>query len=74
MANQDNHTNEVYGSKNELEAYVYSMKDQLQGKLKEYTTTSENARIKKELDDEYEWLYGDGVASTKSQYITRLDT
>ena len=73
MINADHQTHETYRKKNELEAYIYSLKDQLQLKLKEYTVQGDTDKILKELEVQYEWLYNDGVHSTKAQYAQRLE-
>lgn len=51
MINQDKHTHELYGSKNELESYIYLMKDRLSSNLKDYTTPLDNERIRNNLDE-----------------------
>lgn len=50
MTNQDNLTHETYKKKNELEAYIYSLKDQLQVKLRDYTTQTDTDKNIKDLD------------------------
>lgn len=74
MIGQDNLTHQTYQKKNELEAYIYQLKDQLPSKLKEYTTQTDTDKNIKDLDTQYEWLYNDGVNATKSQYAQRLET
>ena len=71
--NQDRLTHETYRQKNELEAYIYLMKDQLSGKLKDFVTADVTSKFTAELDKQYNWLYDEGVHAKKSEYASRLD-
>jgi heat shock protein 4 len=74
MMNQDRLTHETYNRKNELEAYIYQMKDQLGTKLKDFVLKADADKLAKELDVQYDWLYEDGRHAQKSEYVKRLET
>ncbi|BFU25794.1 heat shock protein 70, putative [Entamoeba histolytica HM-1:IMSS-B] len=60
-------------AKNNLEAFVYSMKDKLLfGCLAEFTTEEEASKISNELEKYVDWLYEDGENETKSVYLAKL--
>ncbi|EDR29432.1 chaperone protein DNAK, putative [Entamoeba dispar SAW760] len=60
-------------AKNNLEAFVYSMKDKLLfGNLAEFTTEDEASKISNELEKYVDWLYEDGENETKSVYLAKL--
>jgi heat shock protein 4 len=73
MANEDRIIIETSDRRNELESYVYAMRDKLDGNLKDFVTNSEKMQFKESIQNAENWLYEDGFDSTKSQYIKKLD-
>lgn len=74
MANADRVAAETAAKRNELESYLYSMRDKIIGELKDFCTEEESSTFSKALEDAEEWLYSDeGFDSTKSVYMTKLD-
>lgn len=73
MANEDRIIIETSDRRNALEAYIYSMRDKLDGVLKPFATNSEKIQFREALDKAEDWLYNEGFESTKSNYIKRLD-
>lgn len=73
MINQDKLTHETYAKKNELEAYVYLIKDQIGSKLKDFVLDVDAQRLVKECEVLCDWLYNDGAKTVKSEYAKRLD-
>lgn len=73
MATADHHIIETADKRNELETYLYSMRDKLDGELKQYSTGSERDKLKHLMNDAEEWLYGSGFDSTKQQYERKID-
>jgi heat shock protein 4 len=73
MANEDRIIIETADRRNELESYVYSMRDKLDGNLRDYATNSEKIQFKENIEKVENWLYEDGFDSTKSLYIKKLD-
>lgn len=74
MANADRIVAETAAKRNDLESYLYSMRDKIIGELKDFCTEDESSTFSKALEDAEEWLYSDeGFDSTKSVYTTKLD-
>lgn len=64
---------ETSDKRNELEAYIYSMRDKLDGELKPYVTNSNKIQFKELIDRTETWLYDEGFDCTKSMYASKLD-
>ena len=74
MAYEDRLIVETADKRNELEAYIYSMRDKLDGALKPYATSAERDTFKSAISAAEEWLYGDeGFDSTKQAYTRKID-
>ncbi len=73
MAFEDKIIIETADKRNELESYIYSMRDKLDGTLKAYHTQEEKQKLSTLLTDAEDWLYGDGFESTKGKYTAKLD-
>ena len=73
MANQDRVIRETNDMRNELEAYIYKMRDEVIGDLRPYVSDDAKQKFEAGLNDAETWLYeGDGYDATKSQYAQRL--
>ena len=71
--NNDKLARETSDRRNELESYLYSMRDRIIGDLKEYCEDTETATFKKSLEATEEWLYSDeGFDTTKDVYEEKL--
>merc|ERR1712023_361570 len=73
MANEDRLITETADKRNELESYIYSMRDKLIGEYKKFATESEVSSLNASLQETEDWLYGDGFDSVKSEYKKKLD-
>lgn len=73
MAFEDKLIVETADKRNELEAYIYSMRDKLDGALRPYASDAERSTLQKLLNDGEEWLYGDGCDTTKNAYGAKID-
>jgi len=73
MNNHDNLVRETHERKNALESYVYDLRQKLNDKYKDYTTPKDQEDIIKRLQDNETWLYNEGAAASKGQYVSRLD-
>lgn len=74
MFNEDRLLTETADKRNELESYIYNIRDKLDGELKEYSNKDEKDKLKSLLTESEDWLYGDGFDSTKSEYTRKIDT
>ena len=73
MANADRVAAETAAMRNELESYLYSMRDKMIGELKDYATEAEASTFSKALEATEDWLYSDeGFDTTKSVYADKL--
>ncbi|CAN0475393.1 unnamed protein product [Ectocarpus sp. 12 AP-2014] len=73
MANQDRVLKETADKRNELESYVYAMRDKLVGSLRTYIEGEEADKFGSSLTAAEDWLYSDeGFDSTKSVYAAKL--
>ncbi|XP_057527143.1 heat shock 70 kDa protein 15-like [Amaranthus tricolor] len=72
MALQDRVMEETKDRKNEVEAYVYDMRNKLYDKYNEFVTPSEKDEFIARLQEVEDWLYEDGEDETKSVYIAKL--
>jgi heat shock protein 4 len=74
MANQDRVVRETADMRNELESYIYDMRDKLisESQLGNYSTQSEKDKFNKKQEEVENWLYEDGFDATKSVYAAKL--
>ena len=75
MAAQDKHIKELQEKKNDLEAYIYSMRDRVNGgDLSEYIVDSEKASFSNLMDSMENWLYSDEAEhANKSAFVSKLE-
>jgi len=58
--------------KNELEEYCYSMRDKVEGELREFATEGERTEIQGELEAVESWLYDEGYDEKLEVYVSKL--
>lgn len=74
MAHQDRVIEETFNKRNELESFVYEMRNQVSDRLSAFITSSERQTLEDQLATAEDWLYTDeGFDSTKSVYQSKLD-
>ncbi|EQC39058.1 hypothetical protein SDRG_03266 [Saprolegnia diclina VS20] len=74
MAQQDRIIEETANKRNELETFVYDLRNHLGEKYAEFVAAPERDDIENQLNDMEDWLYSDeGFDSIKSIYQTKLD-
>jgi len=74
MAQQDRVIEETFNKRNELESFVYEMRNQISDKLAGFITGEEKGNLETKLMETEDWLYTDeGFDSTKSVYQQKLD-
>ena len=67
MANADRIINETADMRNELESYIYSMRDRIISELSTYCKEEEKNNFSTMLENSENWLYEEGFDATKSQ-------
>lgn len=72
MGHDDRVLAETKERMNELEAYIYSMRDKLAGNLQPFVKSEESNNFLKVLEEAEEWLY-DNVDAQKSTFVQKLN-
>jgi heat shock protein 4 len=73
MAQQDRLIQETYEKRNELEAFVYDIRNKLNDKYDQFIKPEAKANFLQNLNDVENWLYGDGAKASKMEYQAKLD-
>ncbi|RYG67246.1 hypothetical protein EON64_07870 [archaeon] len=73
MALEDKLIIETADKRNELEAYIYAMRDKLDGSLRDFASTDEKTRLRGLMDQAEDWLYNDGFDAAKLQYAKKIE-
>ncbi|XP_051275211.1 heat shock 70 kDa protein 4b isoform X1 [Dicentrarchus labrax] len=72
MIMQDKLEKERNDAKNNVEEYVYDMRDKLHGMLEKFVGESDRDALSLKLEDTENWLYEDGEDQSKQVYIDKL--
>ncbi|XP_066524230.1 heat shock 70 kDa protein 4b [Hoplias malabaricus] len=72
MIMQDKLEKERNDAKNNVEEYVYDMRDKLHGMFEKFINENERDALSLKLEDTENWLYEDGEDQPKQVYIDRL--
>jgi heat shock protein 4 len=74
LANHDRVVRETADMRNELESYIYDMRDKItsERQLANYGTQAEKDSFDKKQMDVENWLYEEGFDATKSVYASKL--
>ncbi|TSQ35285.1 Heat shock 70 kDa protein 4 [Bagarius yarrelli] len=73
MIMQDKLEKERNDAKNNLEEYVYDMRDKLHGMFEKFISESDRDTLSLKLEDTENWLYEEGEDQPKQVYIDKLD-
>lgn len=73
MAFEDRLIVETADKRNELESYIYAMRDKLDGNLRDYANSKEKDSLKSAMNAAEDWLYNEGFDSTKQEYSRRIE-
>lgn len=73
MVMEDKLVADTEEKKNELEAYIYDMRNKLDDTYAEFASDEEKDKIRAKLTDSEDWLYEDGEDATKAVYIAKMD-
>ncbi|XP_073335473.1 heat shock 70 kDa protein 4a isoform X2 [Pagrus major] len=72
MIMQDKLEKERNDAKNNVEEYVYDMRDKLHGALEKFVNEADRDTFSLKLEDTENWLYEDGEDQQKQVYIDKL--
>ncbi|PSS25572.1 hypothetical protein M430DRAFT_134122 [Amorphotheca resinae ATCC 22711] len=59
--------------KNELETYIYDMRNKIDDQYSEFASEEEKTKLKAKLESSEDWLYDEGEDATKAVYIAKMD-
>lgn len=59
--------------KNELETYIYEMRNKIDDQYAEFASDKEKEKLKAKLEQAEDWLYDEGEDTTKAVYIAKID-
>ncbi|KAJ4353530.1 adenyl-nucleotide exchange factor sse1 [Didymosphaeria variabile] len=59
--------------KNDLEAFIYELKDKILDVYAEFANDDEKARLNAKLEQTEDWLYDEGEDATKAQYVSKSE-
>jgi len=73
MCNSDRIVKETSDKRNELESYLYEMRDKVAGELREFAPQSVREKFSAALETAESWLYDEGFDAVKSVYQEKLN-
>ncbi|KAF3009367.1 hypothetical protein G7054_g8659 [Neopestalotiopsis clavispora] len=73
MVMEDKLVADTEEKKNELEAYIYDMRNKVDDQFAELASEEEKDKIRSKLSETEDWLYEDGEDATKAVYIAKMD-
>ncbi|KAF2684167.1 heat shock protein Hsp88 [Lentithecium fluviatile CBS 122367] len=59
--------------KNDLESFIYELKEKIIDVYAEFASDEEKAKLQAKLETMEDWLYDEGEDATKAQYISKRD-
>lgn len=59
--------------KNELESFIYDLRDKMYGIYSGFASDDEKAKISAKLEASEDWLYEEGEDTTKAVYISKIE-
>ncbi|QSZ33923.1 hypothetical protein DSL72_005502 [Monilinia vaccinii-corymbosi] len=59
--------------KNELETYIYEMRNKIDDQYAEFASDEEKEKLKAKLEACEDWLYDEGEDTTKAVYVAKMD-
>mmetsp|Transcript_6615 Transcript_6615/g.9662 ORF Transcript_6615/g.9662 Transcript_6615/m.9662 type:complete len:852 (+) Transcript_6615:80-2635(+) len=72
MTNADRVVQETADTRNELESYLYSMRDKIISELSSFCTDDDRSKFSSALENAENWLYEDGFDAGKSVLADKL--
>jgi len=59
--------------KNELETYIYEMRNKIDDQYADFASEDEKSKLKAKLETSEDWLYDEGEDATKAVYVAKMD-
>ncbi|KAH6660392.1 heat shock protein Hsp88 [Truncatella angustata] len=73
MVMEDKLVADTEEKKNELEAYIYDMRNKIDDQFADLASDDEKDKIRSKLTESEDWLYEDGEDASKAVYIAKMD-
>ncbi|EFQ27583.1 hsp70-like protein [Colletotrichum graminicola M1.001] len=73
MVMEDKLVADTEEKKNELETFIYDLRNKLDDQYAEFASDEEKTKIKEKLEQTEDWLYDEGDDTTKAVYIAKID-
>ncbi|KAK2613446.1 hypothetical protein N8I77_000361 [Diaporthe amygdali] len=73
MVMEDKLVADTEEKKNELETFIYELRNKLDEQYAEHASEEEKEKIKAKLEASEDWLYEDGEDTTKAVYVAKID-
>ncbi|KAJ9131158.1 Hsp88-like protein, variant [Pleurostoma richardsiae] len=73
MVMEDKLVADTEEKKNELETYIYELRNKLDDQYAEFASDEEKEKIRAKLEATEDWLYDEGDDATKAVYIAKMD-
>ncbi|KAF2127777.1 heat shock protein 70 [Dothidotthia symphoricarpi CBS 119687] len=73
MIMEDKLVGDTENEKNNLESFIYELKDKILDVYAEFASDDEKSRLNAKLETIEDWLYDDGEDATKAQYVSKKE-
>lgn len=73
MIMEDKLVADTEDKKNELETYIYDLRNKIDDQYSEFASEEEKTKLKAKLETSEDWLYDEGEDTTKAVYIAKMD-
>ncbi|GAB1318796.1 adenyl-nucleotide exchange factor sse1 [Madurella fahalii] len=73
MVMEDKLVADTEEKKNELETYIYELRNKLDDQYADLASDEEKAKIREKLEATEDWLYDEGDDTTKAVYIAKME-
>ncbi|EUC44656.1 hypothetical protein COCMIDRAFT_97653 [Bipolaris oryzae ATCC 44560] len=73
MIMEDKLVADTENEKNNLESFIYELKDKILDVYAEFASDDEKARLNQKLETIEEWLYDEGDDASKAQYVSKKE-
>lgn len=73
MVMEDKLVADTEEKKNELETYIYDLRNKLDDQYADFASDEEKEKIREKLSASEDWLYDEGDDTTKAVYVAKMD-
>jgi heat shock protein 4 len=73
MVMEDKLVADTEEKKNELETYIYDLRNKLDDQYADFASDEEKEKIREKLSASEDWLYDEGEDATKAVYVAKMD-